>query len=61
MKKVKDGTEVDVQYAVAMPEGTPVLRIGELVSAIDERGNHIVFNEPIALFHHGKYHCVAYV
>jgi len=61
IKKVVDGVEVDVQYTIAMPEDTPVLRIGEIVSATDERGDYIIYNEPIALFHHGSLHCVAYV
>lgn len=61
LKKVKDGVEVDVQYTIAMPEDTPQLLIGEIVTAYDERGNAIVWQDSVAIFHHGKYHCVAYV
>jgi len=56
LKKVKDGVEVDVSYVIAFPEDTPQLLIGELVTAYDERGNVIVWQEPIALFHHGSFH-----
>ncbi|MCL7987732.1 hypothetical protein M8998_07260 [Sphingobacterium sp. lm-10] len=61
MKKVKDGNEVDVMYTISMPEETPNLSIGELVTGYDERGNVIVWNDTVALFHHGQFHCVAYV
>lgn len=57
----KDGAVVEANYVIAMPEDTPVLLVGEVVSAIDERGDHIIYNEPILLFHHGKFHCKAYV
>lgn len=59
--KVVDGVEVEAKYVVAMPEETPVLLVGELVTGIDERGDHIIFNEPVLLFHHGRFHCKVYV
>lgn len=61
LKKVKDGIEVDVSYVIAFPEDTPQLLIGELVTAYDERDNVIVWQDSIALFHHGRFHCKAYI
>lgn len=61
LKKVKDGVVVSVQHTIAMPENSPRLLIGELVTAYDERGEVIVWEDSVALFHHGRFHCVAYV
>lgn len=61
IKKVVDGAQVDVQYTIVMPEDTPVMLIGEIVSGYDERGDSIVWNAEIVLFHHGQLHCKAYV
>lgn len=61
IKKVKDGSEVDAKFTIAMPVDSPMLLIDELITGYDRNGEVIVWQESIALFHRGQMHCVAYV
>ena len=59
--KIVDGAEVETSYTIALPQDAPQLLIGELVSARDASGEYIVYDQPIALFHRGQFHCKAYI
>lgn len=61
IRKVVDGTEINVKYAVAIPVDAPQLLIGENVTGYDRNGEVVIWRESIALFHRGQLHCVAYI
>ncbi|QQT26824.1 hypothetical protein [Sphingobacterium spiritivorum] len=61
LKKIKDGTEVDVKFTIALPFYSPTLLVDEVVTGYDQNGEAIVWQDSIAIFHRGQLHCVAYV
>lgn len=61
IKKIKDGSEVDVRYTVAMPLDTPQLLIGDVVSGRYSNGEYLIYQDTIAFFRRGDLHCIAYI
>lgn len=61
IKKSVDGAEIDAKYSIALPVDTPIMLIGEKITGYDRNGEVIIWEEPLAIFHRGQLHCVAYV
>ena len=61
LKKVVDGVDVDVKFTIALPVDSPLLLIGELITGYDPSGEVIVWQDSIAAFHRGHFHCKAEV
>lgn len=59
--KKQDGTEVVASYEIAFPLDAPFLLIGTIVSATDESGKYIVYEQEILKFHPGQLHNVGAV
>lgn len=61
IKKMVDGVQIDVAYTIALSVDAPQILQQELVSGFDMSGEVIIENMPVALFHRGQLHCIAYI
>ncbi|SMG32237.1 hypothetical protein [Sphingobacterium psychroaquaticum] len=56
--QMKDGTDVQVSFDIAFPDGTPSILLGTVFNAINERGEIFIYQQQLLSFHVGAFHCL---
>ncbi|MCY4781440.1 hypothetical protein ORI89_17405 [Sphingobacterium sp. UT-1RO-CII-1] len=57
-RKNQDGTDVQVSFDIAFPDGTPSILLGTVFDAVNERGEIFIYQQELLTFHVGALHCL---